>query len=121
MPKKTKAPTSPLYPLVGAWAFVIGLVLALLAGFGFTDEPWAYLALGILGVIVGLVNIHERDNVPFLVAAIAFVVAGEGLALVLAATPGIGPQLPSVLHYVVSFVSPAAGVVALKTLYETAR
>ncbi len=120
MAARTKESQS-VFPLIGAWAFVIGLCLALLAGFGFTEQPWAYLVLGVLGVIVGMVNIHEKDNVPFLVAAIAFVVAGEGLAVVLAAVPGIGPQVPSVLHYVVSFVSPAAGVVALKLLYETAR
>jgi hypothetical protein len=121
MPKPKVKQNNSVFPLIGAWAFMIGLFLAVLAGFGFTENPEAYLVLGVLGLIVGLVNIHEKDNVPFLVAAIAFVVAGEGLALVFAAIPGIGPQIPSVLHYIVSFVSPAAGVVAVKTLYETAR
>lgn len=108
-------------PLIGSWAFMFGLVLAVLAGLGFAESGWAYLTLGILGLIVGFLNINEHESVPFLVAAIALIVAGTGLGNILYAVPGAGKQFLSILHYIVSFVAPAAAIVALKTLYEIGR
>ncbi len=97
------------------------MVLSTLAGFGFAGQPWVVLTLGILGLVVGLVNVTDKEVVTFLVAAIAFVVAGTGLSNVLAAFPAIGTQIPAVLDYVVSFVAPAAGVVAVKALFDISR
>ncbi len=109
-------------PLIGSWAFMFGMLLAILAGLGFAEKGWAYLTLGILGLIVGYLNINEHESVPFLVAAIALVTAGTGLGSILTVIPGgVGEQFLAILHYIVSFVAPAAGIVALKTLYEIGR
>lgn len=106
---------------MGAWAFVLGLVIAIIAGFVAPNSGPAALVLGVLGIIVGLLNISEREASTFLISSIAFVVAFNGLAGVLSVIPGIGGFLPSVLNYLVIFVAPGAAVVAIKALFSVAR
>ncbi|KXB03467.1 hypothetical protein AKJ47_02210 [candidate division MSBL1 archaeon SCGC-AAA261G05] len=64
--------------LVGPAAFYVGLLIAIGAAF---IEPtgWLYVALGIIGVIIGLLNITARETGPFLLASIAFIVAALGM------------------------------------------
>jgi hypothetical protein len=53
---------------VGKWAFIIGLVLAVVVGYIFQAE-WVVWVLAILGVIVGLLNVTREDTERFLLAA----------------------------------------------------
>ncbi|MEK6923924.1 MAG: hypothetical protein AABW54_01645 [Candidatus Micrarchaeota archaeon] len=111
-----------IMPVVGAWLFVIGLVVALVAGFVWSGQGWVPLLLGVIGVIVGLVNIGEKETMAFLVAAIAFNVAANNLADVARQlNTGAGDYLVSVFVYAGAFVAPAAAVVAIKSLYEMAK
>lgn len=41
---------------VGKWAFVLSLVIAVVAGLGF-EQTWFPFALALLGLLVGLLNI----------------------------------------------------------------
>jgi hypothetical protein len=61
---------------IGKWAFIIGLVLAVLAGLLF-QPGWALWVLAILGVIVGFLNITAEETRGFLLASI-FLSAGPG-------------------------------------------
>ena len=101
---------------VGKWAFIIGLVIAVLAGL-FFQPTWAIWVLAILGVIVGLLNVTAEETQSFLLAAIALALSATALNTV----PVIGTALSYVLPFVVAFVAGAMIVVALKTLFETAR
>lgn len=101
---------------VGQWAFVIGLVLAMVVGYMF-QAAWVVWVLAILGVIVGLLNVTREDTQSFLLAAIAFGLSATALS----AVPVLGPQITNVLGYVAAFVAGAMIVVALKALFETAR
>jgi hypothetical protein len=101
---------------IGKWAFILGLVLAVLAGL-FYQPDWAYWVLAILGVIVGLVNVTAEDTRGFLLAAIALVLSATALNTV----PVLGKALSLILPFVVAFVSGAMIVVALKELLQTAR
>lgn len=98
---------------IGWWAFAVGLVLSVI--FGYAGNNNLIWLLVLLGLVVGFLNVTEKEAVTFLVAAVALIVAGSA---------GIGElwfRLENVLRAVVVFVSPAAVVVAIKAIYETAK
>jgi len=101
---------------VGKWAFIVGLVLAGVAGL-FLQAVWVVWVLAILGVIVGLLNVTQEETQGFLLAAIAFALSATALNTV----PYIGGVVANILGYVAAFVAGAMIVVALKAMFETAR
>jgi len=101
---------------VGKWAFIIGLVIAVLAGL-FFQPTWAIWVLAILGVIVGLINVTAEETRGFLLASIALTLSATALNT----RPVFGRALSFVLPFVVAFVAGATIVVALKELFVTGR
>jgi hypothetical protein len=101
---------------VGKWAFIVGLVLAGVAGLLF-QAGWVVWVLAILGVIVGLLNVTQEETQGFLLAAIAFALSATALNTV----PYVGGVVANILGYVAAFVAGAMIVVALKALFETAQ
>ena len=101
---------------IGKWAFIIGLVVAVLAGLLY-QPAWAIWVLAILGVIVGLLNITAEDTRGFLLAAIALTLSATALN----AIPIVGTAFSYILPFVVTFVAGAMIVVALKELFQVAR
>ena len=101
---------------IGKWAFIIGLVIAVLAGLFFQPD-WAIWMLAILGLIVGLLNVTAEDTRGFLLAAIALTLSATALNTL----PIVGTAFSFVLPFVVAFVAGATIVVALKELFQTAR
>ena len=101
---------------IGKWAFIVGLVIAVLAGL-FFQPAWAIWVLAILGVIVGFLNITAEDTRGFLLAAIALTLSATALNSI----PVVGTAFSYVLPFVVAFVAGATIVVALKELFQTAR
>ena len=95
--------------LIGRWALIIGIILAVLAGF--TEKiPSLAVILFVLGLIVGFLNVKERESTPFLVAVIALLVIGvSGLQF-----GKLNDTVVSILTNFLAFVSAAALVVALK-------
>ncbi len=109
---------------VGVWAYVAGIVLALVFGLiallgGSSSLPlWVVIVLAVLGVIVGLLNIGDGEVMLFLLAAIAFVVAATSLGSIFAA---LGMNFLNVIaNAIVIFTAPGALVVAFKALYGVA-
>jgi hypothetical protein len=102
--------------MIGKRAFIVGLVLAVIAGLLF-QAAWVVWVLVLLGVIVGLLNITSAETQGFLIAAIAFTLAATALSTI----PFVGGMLTSILGYVSAFVSGAMVVVALKALFASAR
>jgi len=101
---------------IGKWAFIVGLVLAIVAGIFFQVE-WVVWVLAILGVIVGFLNVSTEDTHGFLLAAIALTLSAAALNTI----PLLGTVLKNILGFVASFVAGAMVVVALKSLFKTAR
>jgi len=105
----------------GNWAFIIGVILAIVMGLfgGFIPEyveTITYIMI-VLGLLVGFYNIAHKEAVNFLIAAIALLaVGGAGLEML----PVIGVWLGGVLTQIAVFVAPAAVLVALKAVYEMA-
>ncbi len=99
---------------IGEWAFLIGVIIAILVGLfkGATATGTTATILVVLGVLVGLINITEKQTTGYLVSAIALLIAGSaGLG-----TLPFGTQISAMLGNIVLFVAPAAVIVALKTV-----
>jgi len=101
---------------IGKWAFIVGLVLAVLAGL-FFQPGWAIWVLAILGVVVGFLNVTAEETRGFLLASIALTLSATALNTL----PVIGTALSYILPFVVAFVAGGMIVVALKELFQTAR
>lgn len=100
---------------IGPWAFVGGIVLAIITGF--VAIPAILIFLFILGLIVGFLNITERESTSFLVALTALLVMGvAGLQL-----GGVTEVVTLILQSFIAFTSAAGLVVAVKQILAIAR
>ena len=96
--------------MIGRWAYVIGVVISILSGFVVISA--AASILFIVGLIVGFLNIGEKEGHDFLVAVLTLLVVGLAGSQVFADSG----TLSTILNNFVSFASAAALVVALKTV-----
>jgi hypothetical protein len=107
--------------LLGPAAFYIGLVIVIVAAF-IRPSGWLYVGLGVLGVIIGLLNITARESGPFLFATIAFIVAALGMQfMITAAGVDVPDKLTRLAANLTVLVGAAAMVIALRSIYEAAR
>jgi len=101
---------------IGRWAFLLGLLISIIAGFG-GEIPALVTVLFILGLIVGFLNISERESVPFLVAVIALLVIGiAGMQFGRFTT-----VIAGILQNLIAFVSAAGLIVAIKQVLSIAK
>lgn len=110
------------YAKYGSWAFILGLVISIVAGFVTTSvDSTAALILGILGLIVGLVNVTDREIQLFLVAALVLLTAATSLSVVVSFSSTAVSVVNTVLQYIVAFVAPGGAIVALKAVYDISK
>ncbi len=106
---------------IGSWAFILGVVIAIISGLaaGALAGYMQYVAilLVILGLVVGFLNIGAKEVTDFLIASIALIAIG---AANISSIPWIGSYLASMVLYIAAFVAPAALVVSLKAIYNLA-
>lgn len=95
----------------GAFSFLAGILIAIIFGIipSFRNLTWVAIVLMILGVLVGLLNVEDKNISLFLLAAIALVAMSTSLN----ALPVIGDLLRSIIVNLVQFVGPAALVVSI--------
>src|SRR5512136_1654427 len=101
--------------LVGFWAFIVGLVISLVAGLVLPGNGIVVLILVILGIIIGFLNITPKETQALLLAAIALIVVGNAFAPL--KFLGIDTFIAGILAYVTVLVAPAAVIAAIKTLW----
>jgi len=102
---------------IGHWAFLIGIVLAIIAGFvPQLQTPRVTLILALLGLVVGFLNITATETQAFLIAATALVIASSAAADIIS----LGLQLSVILGNIVTFVFPAALLVAFVSVWKLA-
>ena len=103
--------------LLGGWAFLIGVVLALVLGlFNLVNSSLATL-LVVVGVVVGLLNVKDEETTPFLMAGVALIIASAfGRDVV-----GVVPSLEGVLDTLLLIFVPATIIVAVKHVFGLAR
>ncbi|MBS3054584.1 MAG: hypothetical protein J4431_03545 [Candidatus Aenigmarchaeota archaeon] len=113
---------------IGEYAFLAGIAIAVLAGLVSGVTPTAIAAyaapismlLVVLGIVVGLLNISEKETTAFLVAAIALVTAGTA-SFAAIDIAGVGAILGGIVKNIAVLVSPAAAIVAVKAIYSLAQ
>ena len=111
---------------IGSWAFILGVVISIIAGLAAATvvayAGWIVFVLVVLGLLVGFLNIGDKEIQPFLIAAIALIVIGTTSLLHLNTLYlGLGTILTTMLQYIAAFVAPAALIVALKAVYNLAK
>jgi hypothetical protein len=111
---------------IGRWAFILGVVIAVIAGLvgGWvaTSSAWILLILVILGLVVGFLNISAKEFNDFLLSAIALILVGTIAQLTSIDTiiPLLGSVIQAMVNNIAAFVAPAALVVSLKAVYTLA-
>ena len=105
---------------LGSWAFIVGLVAAVVLGIGLTAQYKVVLVwvLFLLGVVVGLLNVTASETQSFLTA-------GTILALLsfLGLQVGVFTEAPfvtNILNGILTLFIPATVIVALKAVYMLA-
>jgi len=108
--------------LIGAWGFLIGVLLAIAIGLfssylgAETYKIILFVLIG-LGIIVGLLNVNVKEISGFLLAGLALVVVSFFGQATLSIIPQVGAILGSLL---VLFV-PAVIIVALKVMFQISK
>ena len=114
--------------LIGAYAILIGVVLAVIFGlFGESLEQAGglfYSALVIIGLIVGFMNVGDKDSKTFLIASLSLVIVGslgvDGLRYITLNNYFVN-SLRNVLGSLLVLFVPATIIVALKTTFAMAK
>ncbi len=107
---------------IGSYLFLLGIAIAIIAGLA-VDYLVGYatgiaIALVLIGIVVGLLNIEAKEVTGFLIAAIALMVGG---AAGFGAIPLVGVYLKAIFFNLSTLVAPAAVIVAVKEIYKFAK
>ena len=103
--------------VVGKWAFLIGVILAVVLGlFDPVMGNWA-IVLVIIGLIVGLLNVTDKEVAPFLMSGAVLIIASALGGSLMSEMPYVGAILDALLAVFV----PATVIVAIKNVFSLAR
>ena len=117
---------------IGAWFFLIGVVLAILIGVTTSLIPIPQLTkysaqiygiLVILGIVVGAMNVTGKDSQRFMIAgAVLVIVSKFGMESVTGSLIGIGigDAVVSTFGALLALFVPATIIVALKMVFSMA-
>ena len=118
---------------IGSWAFILGVLIAVIVGLVGTFVALGTaagritLVLVILGFIVGFINISTKELNDFLTAGIAVIITAGFVgtlapltALNTLITP-LGTLLNSMFQNIVIFAAPAVLIVGLKAIFNIAK
>ena len=118
---------------LGAWAFLIGVILAIVIGIGTTLIPipelsrfsaQIYGVLVILGLMVGALNVTGKDSQTFMIAGTVLVIVSKfGMESVTGSLIGIGigDAVTSTFAALLVLFVPATILVALKVVFSIAK
>lgn len=114
--------------LVGAYTYLVGVILAVLVGIlqdtlNIRANSIPYAVLVLLGIAIGFLNYSDKDYFTFLVSSLSLViVSGFGqTALVYVSEVPILSSLSAVLAALLVMFVPATIIVALKTVFSIAK
>jgi len=109
--------------IIGLLAFLGGMILAIVGGIWYHDYGSITLALVIMGILVGLLNITSKEVLPLLIAAIALIVVGltKGFAPLNDLGGQAGTRINDIVAYIAIFITPAAIISAVRAIWALAR
>ena len=108
--------------VIGRWAFVIGLIIAVVVGLiaganGSAIQQGWIMALVIIGLIVGLLNVSDAEVTPFLMSGAVLIIAAALGGNELNTVPFAG----SILSAILAIFVPATIIVAIKNVFSLAK
>ena len=104
--------------VLGKWAFLIGMLLAVVLGLFFSPISEAGLmVLIVIGLIVGLLNVGDKEVTPFLMSGAVLIIASAFGGNVMSSVPFVG----SVFDALLAVFVPATIIVAIKNVFSLAR
>jgi hypothetical protein len=111
--------------LIGAWAFFIGVIFAVVIGIfqsqlG-THVNWIYVLLAIIGFLIGILNVGDKDIDKFLIASVSLVIVSFMGSSTLKVASNIGLMIGIVLQALLVMFIPATIVVALKAVFAISK
>ncbi len=103
--------------MLGSWAFLIGVILAVVLGaFGPVSQTMLFV-LVVIGLIVGFLNVGSEETSPFLMSgAVLIIAAALGVNVV-----SVVPMLSYILEALLAIFVPATIIVAIKNVFALAR
>ena len=120
--------------VIGAWAFLIGVILAVIIGLSTTAilpltfidkyDTQIYALLVLSGVIVGFANVRGADSQRFLLAGTVLVIVSNfGMSSVTGSLIGISvvSTVKAIFGALLAMFVPSTIIVALKTVFDIAR
>lgn len=103
--------------MIGKWSFLVGVILAVIVGLlGLTNDTWT-MVLVIIGLIVGFLNIADKEVTPFLMSGAVLIIASAFGGSVMGSVPFVGAILEALLAIFV----PATVIVAIKNVWGLAK
>jgi hypothetical protein len=103
--------------LIGSWAFLIGVILAVIFGFLGTVQGNILTSLVVIGLIVGLLNVSEKETHAFLMSGVVLIIAsalaGNSLSSIVWAD--------NILTALLAIFVPSTIIVAIKNVFNIAK
>jgi len=113
---------------VGEYAFIIGVIIAVILGIagaymGNVALAWLTSILVVLGLIVGYLNVAGKDTKDFLLVATVLIIAvfAGGASNALGGVVYIGAFLKGIFNAILAFTIAATIVVGLKEVFALAK
>jgi hypothetical protein len=110
---------------IGSYAFIAGVAIAIIASFvsldAFIGAGMTTALLVLIGLVVGFINITEKETNAFLMAAVSVVLVSYLAGTDFGVVPVIGTSLKNITMGIMTFVTPAVIIVALKQIYAIAK
>jgi len=101
--------------IIGWCAFILGALTAIVAGIISPANTWIIVALVILGIIIGALNVTNKELPLLLIAAVAIMVIGTaGFEPLNKLWNGLGDGLNAVVNYLARMIEPAALIAAIR-------
>jgi hypothetical protein len=120
--KKGMSKTQKVFGFIGMAAFSVGLVMSIIYGVVSRNDASVILALVLLGIVVGLLNITRREMVLLLITAVALIVVGKASFSALDdLVDGLGASLNGIVSYLAVFMAPAAVITAVRAIWAVGR
>lgn len=112
---------------IGSISFVVGVVIAIVLGLISLDASLTAIltsVLVVLGLIVGFMNITEKETKDFLFVTAVLVVVSYCSGATwqsLSNVPVVGDMISNILRNIMTFIMPATIVVGMKAMLSLAK
>ena len=104
----------------GKWALLLGLAVAVIAAF-VQFAPWDGVLLLVLGLLVGAMNVGDKDATAFLVAVLGLALGAGAIGAVSILGAQVAGWVVAIVNNAVALAGAAAIVVAAKAAYALAK